>query len=316
MRIVFFGTPAFAVPSLRNLIASGHQIAGVVTQPDRSRGRGHRVTPSPIKSLAESHGLPVLQPERLREAAVADAIRGLAPDLGVVAAYGRILPPALLDVPRLGLINVHGSLLPRWRGAAPVHRAIMAGDLDTGITIMRVVAALDAGPMLAWRTVAIGANETSAELEPRLAEVGADLLVETVDRMAAGPIEEVPQDERLATYAHRLERAEREIDWQQTASTIHDRIRGLQPWPLAAALLHGHQIQFLRAEVDALAPPAAAPGTIVEVSGDSLRVAAGAGAIRLLEVKPEGRGAMTVRAFLSGRHVTAGDRFEPLKDRA
>jgi methionyl-tRNA formyltransferase len=257
--------------------------------------------------------VPVLQPERLKDAGALDAMRRLGADIGVVAAYGRILPPAVLGMPRLGLINVHASLLPRWRGAAPIHRAILAGDGETGVTIMRVVQALDAGPALAAARTAIGPDETSQELEARLAELGADLLVTTVDRLSAGPVVETPQDESAVTYAARLERRESQIDWTRRASDIHNQIRGLQPWPLAAAMLRGKRILFLRAEV---APPPRAmhgsPGAVIAVQGHGIDVSTGAGVIRLLAVQPEGRAAMDVGAFLNGTRVMPGDRFEPV----
>jgi methionyl-tRNA formyltransferase len=196
LRIVFFGTPAFAVPSLEALAASGHVIAGVVTQPDRPRGRGHRVQPSEVKTSALGLGAEVLQPTRLREAEFRNQLTGLDADLGVVAAYGRILPSDVLAIPRLGMINVHASLLPRWRGAAPVHRAILAGDVETGVTIMRVVQQLDAGPMIAKVSTPIDPLETSSRLESRLAALGAALLVKTVAAMADGPVAETAQTRR------------------------------------------------------------------------------------------------------------------------
>ncbi len=312
LRILFFGTPAFAVPTLDALLASSHSVVGCVTQPDKPRGRGQKLEPTPVKATAERAGVPVLQPDRLKDEQVLDEIRRFEPDLGVVAAYGRILPQRLLDIPRLGMINVHGSLLPRWRGAAPIHRAVIAGDSETGITIMRVVLALDAGPMLAKRSVPIGPDDTSADLEVRLAALGADLLVETTDRLARGAVPEETQDERLVTYAARLERHERALDWQQPAAQIHNLIRGLQPWPLAAAMLQGKRMLLLRSSLAHDAARGAVPGTIVGVEPDALVVAPGDDAIRLTVVQPEGRPAMTVRAFLNGRRIVAGDRLEPL----
>jgi len=309
---VFFGTPAFAVPTLEALLASSHRVVGAVTQPDRPRGRGQRLEPTPVKVTAERAGIPVLQPERLKDDAVIDRIRQLDADLGVVAAYGRILPQRLIDVPRLGMINVHASLLPRWRGAAPIHRAVIAGDTETGVTIMRVVLALDAGPMLAHRRAVIGPEDTSADLETRLAGAGASLLVETADRIGEGPLVEESQDESLVTYAARLERRESAIDWQRSAREIHNQIRGLQPWPLAAALLQGRRVLLLRSTVATDVPSGAAPGLVVAVEPDALVVATGDGAIRLTTIQPEGRPPMAVRAFLSGRHVVPGDRLDPL----
>ena len=249
LRVVFFGTPAFAVPSLARLIASGHEVVAVVTQPDRPRGRGRPVVPEAVKRAALEARLPVLQPERLRDPEWLATLASVRPDLGVVAAYGRILPQALLDLPRLGMINVHASLLPRWRGAAPVHRAILAGDERTGVTIMRVVLALDAGPMLARVETPIAPDETSAELESRLSGMGAGLLMETIDRLASGPVAEIAQDETAVTYASRLERRDSAIDWRRPARAVHDQIRGLHPWPLAGAILNGRRVSLLRSEV-------------------------------------------------------------------
>jgi methionyl-tRNA formyltransferase len=312
LRILFFGTPAFAASSLAHLLDSGHQVVGVVTQPDRARGRGHKITPEAVKSLAMSRGLPVLQPERLKEAAFLHAIAGLAADLGVVAAYGRILPPAVLGVARLGLINVHASLLPRWRGAAPIHRAILAGDTRTGVTIMRVVQALDAGPVLASTTTPIGPDETSRELELRLAEIGARLLTATVDRLSEGAVAETPQDEAGVTYAARLERRESQVDWARPAGEVHNRIRGLHPWPLAAAMLGGKRVLLLRSVIGPEHAVDAPPGAIVAAGGDAIDVAARPGLVRLLTVQPEGRGPMDVRDFLNGTRIAPGDRLGPI----
>jgi methionyl-tRNA formyltransferase len=309
LRVLFFGTPAFAVPTLTALMESQHQVVGVVSQPDRARGRGQRVSPSPVKVVATQQGLAILQPERLKDEAFLDAMRGLAPDLAVVAAYGRLLPQIALDVPRLGFINVHASLLPRWRGAAPVHRAVLAGDAETGVTIMRMVLALDAGPMLARVTTPIAQDETSEILEARLAALGATLLVATVDRLAGGPVEETRQDEQRVTYAARLERRESAIDWARPAAVVHNQIRGLQPWPLAAASLSGRRVLLLRSAVANQSAAAHPPGTIIGANADGLVVATHPGAIRIVELQPEGRRAMSVRDFLNGTKIVEGDRF-------
>ncbi len=313
LRIVFFGTPAFAVPALRALIASPHLVVAAVTQPDRPRGRGHKVTPGAVKLEALQGGIPVLQPDRLSSADFVEAFAGLQSDLGVVAAYGKLLPDALLAGPRLGMINVHASLLPRWRGAAPVHRAILAGDRATGVTIMRVVKKLDAGPMLATIETAIGDDETSAELEVRLAGLGAPLLVDTVDRLAAGPVTERPQDESAVTYAHRLERRESAIDWRRPARDVRNQIRGLQPWPLATAVFLGRRTMLLRSEVVDERARESAPGTVDAVLADGLDVATAPGAIRLREIQTAGKAPMTVAAFLRGHPVRVGEVFRPLE---
>jgi methionyl-tRNA formyltransferase len=318
LRLAFFGTPDFAVPSLLRLQESSHTVVVVITQPDRPRGRGHKLTPSPVKARAQATGVPVFQPDRLKDDGFLSAFADLRVDLAIVAAYGKILPKVLLDLPRLGMINVHASLLPRWRGAAPIHRAVLAGDTKTGVTIMRVVPALDAGPMLATVELAIGPNETTADLEPRVADAGARLLIDVVNRLETGPVEETPQDESRVTYAARLERAESRIDWNRPAAAIHNQIRGLQPWPLAAAMLQGRRVLLTRSEHFEVrsskfeVSPSVPPGTIVEVDANALIVSCAPGLLRIVSIQPEGRAAMPVRDFLNGRHVTAGEMFEPL----
>ena len=306
LRIVYFGTPAFAVPTLAALIRSRHPVVALVSQPDRPRGRGHHLAATPTKEVAAGSNIPVLQPTKLREQPFLDRIAALQPDLGVVAAYGRILPDALLRVPRLGMINVHASLLPLYRGAAPVHRAVIAGDEVTGVTIMRVVTELDAGPMLATVTRPIGPDETSVDVERGLAEAGASLLLDVVDRLAQGSVAEVAQDEARATYAPKLLKSESPIDWSLPASAIHNRVRGLQPWPMASSSLDGLRVLLHRTAVDEVVNHAAA-GTVVEARGDVLAVAAGDGKVlRILQLQPEGRRTMSVREFLSGRRLSPG----------
>jgi len=309
LRVVYFGTPAFAVPTLRTLLESRHHVVAVISQPDRPKGRGQHVGITPTKAVANESGVPVLQPLKLREEAFLSELGGYNADLGVVAAYGRILPEALLRIPRLGMINVHGSLLPKYRGAAPVHRAVIAGDEITGITIMRVVAALDAGPMLATATRPIGIDETSIEVERDLAEIGARSLLQVVDQLAQGHVVESPQDETLATYAPKLEKAESSIAWSLPARVIHNRVRGLQPWPMASSSIQGVRCLIHRTALTEQAAHASA-GTIVEASGDVLAVVAGDRAlVRILTIQPEGRRVMTSREFLSGRRITAGMSF-------
>jgi methionyl-tRNA formyltransferase len=314
LRVLFFGTPAFATPTLTRLFESAHQVVAVVTQPDRRRGRGQHVTPGAVKALASGRALPILQPERLGDESFLGLVRALAPDVGVVAAYGRLLPQVLLDLPARGMLNVHASLLPRWRGAAPVHRAILAGDPATGVTIMRVVLALDAGPMVDRVTTAIDPQETSEALETRLAHLGADLLAATLDRLASGALAAEPQDERLVTYARRLERADGQVDWARPALAVHNQIRGLHPWPLAAARLQGRRVMFHRSEVNAsdahAAGAAAPPGTIVRAGPDALDVATQPGVVRIREVQLEGKKPVTVAALLNGWTILNGERFE------
>ena len=306
LRIVYFGTPAFAVPSLRALIGSRHHVVALVSQPDRPKGRGYHVVPTPTKELALESNVPVLQPTRLRDETFLGAMAAYRADLGVVAAYGRILPDALLAIPRLGMINVHASLLPKYRGAAPIHRAVIAGDEVTGVTIMRVVTELDAGPMLATSERPIGLNETSIEVERGLAEIGAAALLDVVEQLSNGPIEEVVQNDERATYAPKIEKGEGPIDWSFSARVIHNRVRGLQPWPMASTSIGGlrcliHRTALTNRVTDA---PAA---TIVEAAGDVLAVAAGDGSvIQIVSIQPEGRRAMSVREFLSGRTLRPG----------
>jgi methionyl-tRNA formyltransferase len=309
LRVVFFGTPAFAVPTLEALLRSSHRVAAVVTQPDRPSGRGQKTTDSPVKARAIAAGLPVLQPARLKDPATLEALQATAADIGVVAAYGRLVPPSLLEWPRLGLINVHASLLPRHRGAAPVHRAILAGDAETGVTIMRLVEALDAGPMLAARRLTIGADETSTDVETSLAALGATLLVDTLDRMTTGAIAEEPQDDALATYAPRLTKADSPVNWMRAATEVHNQIRGLHPWPLAESWLRGDRLILRRSAVSPVSDDTAQPGTIVSAHGDDLIVSTADGLVRLLELQREGKRPMSVRDFLSGHAVVPGERL-------
>lgn len=311
LRVVFFGTPAFAAPTLDALLASRHTVAGVVTQPDRPRGRGQKLTPSPVKEIALAHSLPVLQPERLRDEGFLQSLAGLDADLGVVAAYGKILTDAVLATPRLGLINVHASLLPKYRGAAPIHRAVMNGETETGVTIMRVVKALDAGPMLSRVTRPIGAEETSVDVERDLARLGARALVEAADALTEGTAHEVPQDDAAATYAPKIEKADGRIDWTASASVIHDKIRGLHPWPHAYASLSGARCLLLESRVEPgdASAPAAAPGEILQAEGETLRVQTGDGVLRVLRLQLEGRRPMTVREFLAGHPLAPGTLF-------
>lgn len=312
LRIAFFGTPDFAVPTLQALHDSRHPVVGVVTQPDRARGRGHHSQTGPVKQLAEQYGLTLLQPERLRDEGFLEALRGLGADLGVVAAYGRILTDAVLATPRLGLINVHASLLPKYRGAAPIHRAVMAGETITGVTIMRVVKALDAGPMISSAARAIGEHETSAEVERDIARIGARALVEAVEAMAEGRASETPQYEPDATYAHKIDKTDGIIDWSRPARDIHNQIRGLHPWPHAYSELQGERTILLRSEVERKLPGAQAlPGTVLDAHSDQFRVQTGDGVLRLLMLQREGRRPLTAREFLAGRRIQPGARFLP-----
>ena len=309
MRVVFFGTPQFAVPSLEQLIQSAHDVVGVVTQPDRPRGRGQKVTDAPVKVTAVQHGLQVFQPVRLRDPEVKETLTRWAPELGVVAAYGKILPESVLNLPRFGMINVHASLLPRYRGAAPVQRAVIDGMPETGVTIMRMVLALDAGGMFAKVTRPIGSDETSDIVERDLAHLGASLLLDVIDDLAAGRAVEEPQNDSLSTYASKITKEEGLIDWTLAASDIHNRVRGLYPWPHAFSYLNGERLIVMRSHV-APEPTSADPGTIVDVSSGAISVATGHGErLAIDEVQPEGRRAMKVRDYLAGHPIQPGTRF-------
>ena len=303
LRVLMLGTPAFAVPTFEALLASRHQVAGLVCQPDRPRGRGQKVLAPPTKTIAEARGIPVFQPLRLRDEALMQALGALRADIGVVAAYGRILPDALIELPARGMINVHASLLPRYRGAAPIQRAVMAGDDATGVTIMRVVRELDAGPMLAAATLPIDDDATSVEVERALAASGGELLVATLDRLASGEaVPEIPQDDRLATYAAKIERSDGLIDWARPARDIHNQVRGLHPWPHAFTYLGGTRLIVHRTAIaDASHLPAPAPpGTVLNAAADDFVVATGDGRLRLVDIQPEGKRVMSVAEWLAG----------------
>ncbi len=311
LRVVFFGTPHFAVPTLDALVASTHEVLGVVTQPDRPRGRGQHVAEPPAKVAARAAGLPVWQPERLKDEAWLSQCRDLGADVAVVAAYGKLLPQALLDVPPRGFVNVHASLLPRYRGASPIQHAVMNGDAATGITIMRIVLALDAGPMLAQATCPIGPEDTSDQVEAKLARIGATLLVDTLEALEAGRAVETPQDDRLATYAPRLTKDVGLLDWGAPAEVLHNRVRGLRPWPQAHTFLGPLRLVIARGRVAATQTSAPAPpGTLIQAPAGRLLVAAGDGTVyEVLDVQPEGRRVMPAPAFLAGHRVAPGSRL-------
>jgi methionyl-tRNA formyltransferase len=311
LRIVYFGTPDFAVPGLRALLSSRHPVVALVSQPDRPRGRGHRLQSTPTKRVAETAGLPVLQPTRLRDPELHKQLAEYMPDLGVVAAYGRLIPDALLELPRLGMINIHASLLPRYRGAAPVHRAVINGDSETGVTIMRVVTELDAGPMFAVARRTIGPDETTPQVEAALAQAGADLVLDVIGQIAAGTATEVAQNPLEATYADKIRREESEVNWSQPARVIHNLVRGLQPWPLVAITLGGVRFRIHRSRVED-AHTSAAPGTITHAAHGRLSIATGGGgALDVLEIQPEGKRVMTAAEFLAGRHIAVGTPVRP-----
>jgi methionyl-tRNA formyltransferase len=313
VRILFWGTPEFALPSLGALLGEGHDVVGAVTQPDRPRGRGRTPSPSPVKEFALAEGLPVLQPERARDPAFMDVIRKLAPELNAVVAYGQILTREVLDLPSRGSVNVHASLLPALRGAAPVNWSIIRGHDRTGVTTMRMVEALDAGPILAQVVEPILPEETATDLAVRLSELGAELLIETLALLEIGDLEETPQDDAAATYAPRLNRDDAHIDWSRPTVDVANWIRGLDALPGAWTLLDGEELKVYRPKVAPAVGAAAEPGEILEVSpgspDDGMLVACADGAVWIREVKPAGRRRMTTADWLRGRGPSQGDRL-------
>jgi methionyl-tRNA formyltransferase len=297
LRIAFAGTPQFAVPALRMLLASGHRIVGVLTQPDRPAGRGQQLRSSPVKLLAAEHGLPVAQPPTLKTSEGRADLERWAPDLLVVVAYGLILPAAVLGLPRLGCLNIHGSLLPRWRGAAPIQRAILAGDAETGVTIMQLDAGLDTGPMLLERRRPIHSHDTAGDLHDALAELGAAALADALEAMVTGRMVARPQPEIGATYAPKIEKAEAKLDWTASAIEIDRRVRAFNPWPMAETSFAGEPLRVLRARIADQPATDAAPGTLLGIAEDGLRVACGDGVLAIRELQRAGKRPVSARDF-------------------
>jgi methionyl-tRNA formyltransferase len=300
MRCVFLGTPAFAVPTLEALVAAGHDVVCVVTQPDRTSGRGQQLTASPVKEAALRFRLPVYQPERIRRPEAVQYLAALKPDAMVVVGYGQIIPQSVIDIPPHGIVNVHASLLPKYRGAGPVQWAIANGETRTGVTTMRIDAGLDTGDMLLKAETDIGPEETAVELGARLAEMGAPLLVETLESIAS--IVPQKQDPAQATYAPLLKKEDGLIDWRQTAQAIHNRVCGFQPWPGAYTRFRGQQLHIWKSR--AAAGELGAPGRLLR---HPLRAVCGEGALELIEVQLEGRKRIAAEAFANGQRITDGD---------
>jgi methionyl-tRNA formyltransferase len=304
LRIAFAGTPQFALPALRALLKSTHRVVGVLTQPDRPAGRGQQLRASPVKLLAQDARLPLAQPSSLKTPGGCAELTSWAPDVLVVVAYGLILPPAVLELPRLGCVNIHGSLLPRWRGAAPIQRAILAGDPETGVTIMRMDAGLDTGPMLLERRRPIGSHETAGDLHDALSELGASALIEALDGLAAGTITARAQPVEGVTYAAKIEKSEAPLDWTKSAIQLDAQVRAFNPWPVAETRMAGETLRVLQARVAASQGVEAEPGTLLGLADDGLRVACGSGVLALRELQRAGKRPVSARDFANAVRLT------------
>lgn len=304
LRIIFAGTPDFSVPCLQALRDAGHEVVAVYTQPDRPAGRGRKLSPGPVKEAAAALGLPIHQPPTLRDPEAIATLRDLGADLMVVVAYGLLLPQAVLDIPTLGCVNVHASVLPRWRGAAPIQRAILAGDRESGVTIMRMEAGLDTGPMYLIRRLTLDPRETGGSLHDKLSLLGAAALVEALPGIAAGSLAPEIQDDSQASYAHKLAKAEAEVDWSQPAVAIDRLIRAFDPWPVAQTQLDGASLRLWGCDLpDLKPPPSAEPGQVIGASKAGIAVATGAGVLRLTRLQPPGKRPMSAAEFLNARRL-------------
>ena len=309
IRTVFMGTPEFALATFQGLLDFGLDVVAVYTQPDRPSGRGRKLTPPPVKVLAEARGIPVFQPAKLRAPEVVEELRKLAPELIVVVAYGQILPKSVLEIPRHGCINVHASLLPRYRGAAPINKAIVDGETETGITTMLMDAGLDTGEMLIKMETPIGPFETAGELHGRLALLGRAAIEETLRRLCAGTLRPQPQDDALSCYAPMLKKEDGRIDWSRSALEIHNQVRGLDPWPGAYTLLDGEVLKIARTAPEE--EGRGSPGEVLSTGPDGVRVACGTGVLRIGELQLPGKKRLSAADFLRGRPLVAGLRLEP-----
>ena len=307
-RIIFAGTPEFAVPTLANLAAAELDIICVLTQPDRRQGRGQKITPPAVKQFAGSHGLPVKQVHRI-ESEVTAQIQAMQADLMIVVAFGMILPSELIEIPRLGCVNVHASLLPRWRGAAPIQRAIEAGDQKTGVTIMQMDAGLDTGPILSQVSCPIEATETSASLRFKLAQMGARELCRMLPFILNQDLQPVKQNENESTYARKLSKAEAEINWHESAESIVCKIRALNPWPVTHTWINSERIKVWNAQLDSTPATNTAPGKVIDAGKRKVVVGTGDGAVRLLEVQKIGKKRLSIENFLNGYPIHPGSVF-------
>lgn len=308
LRIVFMGTPEFAVPSLKALIESGEDVVAVVTQPDKPRGRGKKLTPPPVREAALKHNIPVFQPEKIKDETFITAIRNFSPDVIAVVAYGKILPKAILDIPTKGCINVHTSILPKYRGAAPINWAIINGEKETGITTMLLDEGMDTGDMLLTEKVEIRDDDTASSLHDRLKYIGADLLIKTIKGIKSETIRPIPQDDSQATYAPMLKKEDGRIDWTMKAEEIKNLIRGFNPWPGAYTRWDGKQIKIFKAEVEAGGKEE--PGTVINISTEGIFVATGKGILLIKELQPENKNRMTASEFIKGYRIVKGQIFD------
>ena len=304
LRIVYAGTPEFAVPALASLCRSEHRVVAAYTQPDRPAGRGRVLTASAVKSCALANGVPVEQPVNFRDPASIEHLRHYMPDVMVVAAYGLILPQAVLDIPRYGCINIHGSLLPRWRGAAPIQRAILSGDSETGVTIMRMEAGLDTGPMLSMQSTPIGPHDTAATIHDRLSTLGAEQLLHVLSDLPAALARAHPQPSTGVTYAKKIGKEEARLDWSQPAQQLDRQVRAFNPWPIAETRLHGEQLRIWQANALDVSHQST-PGTVLEAGTTGIRVACGTGVLNLSQVQLAGRKVLNAAEFIKS-HVLPG----------
>ncbi|WKZ32459.1 MAG: methionyl-tRNA formyltransferase [Thermodesulfobacteriota bacterium] len=308
-KIIFMGTPLFAVPSLRALIAAGHHVLAVVTQPDKPRGRGLSPLPSPVKVLALENGIPVIEPLKLRDESFVERLRSLGPDLIAVVAYGKILPPAILSLPPKGCVNLHASLLPKYRGAAPINRAIMNGEKETGVCTMLMDEGMDTGDTLICERVPIGEDDTAEDLARTLSEKGAAALLNTVDLMVKDAVKPVPQDDSLATYAPVLKKEDGRVDWTRSGIEVKNQVRGLYPWPGAFTCRKGSLLKIHRGMAKESAAPAGEPGAVLEAGKDGILVACGKGAFLITELQPENKKRMSAAEFVAGYRIAQGERL-------
>lgn len=307
IRTVFMGTPEFALPTFQGLIETGVNLCGVFTQPDRPRGRGKQLAPPPVKELALKHHIPIFQPEKLRDPVAVEQLRKLQPDLIVVVAYGQILPKSVLEIPRFGCINVHASLLPRYRGAAPINKAVVNGEQVTGVTTMLMDVGLDTGDMLIKRATEIGDEETAGELHDRLSLLGREAMEETLRRLCDGTLRPEPQEEAQSSYASMMKKEDGRIDWRCSAKAIHNLVRGLSPWPGAFTLWNGQMLKLARTLAEE--GMAAEPGTVLSADADGVCIACGQGVLRVRELQLAGKKKLPADDFLRGTSLSAGARL-------